>query len=294
MSKRVTTKDFIAKARAKHGDKYDYSKVDYKKAIINVTITCPKHGDFQQRPANHLTGYGCPACGGNKRVTLDEFLSRARKKHGNRYGYSNVNFKNVESIITIDCPEHGQFNQRLFNHLKGFGCPKCGWESSQKIRSHDTERFIIEAKKIHGGKYDYSQSEYTTALKKVKIICPKHGLFEQPPANHTKGVGCPFCAESGFNFEKPAIVYYLAVTSDSDETFYKIGITNKTIEQRYSLRDQKKIKILKRWYFDIGFDAKQKEQEILLKYKRYKYHGPPLLESGNTEIFVTDILNKDN
>lgn len=54
MSERLTTEEFIKKAKEKHGDKYDYSKVDYKDNRTKVCIICPKHGEFWQLPPSHL------------------------------------------------------------------------------------------------------------------------------------------------------------------------------------------------------------------------------------------------
>ena len=62
MSKRETTEEFIAEARAVHGDKYNYDKVVYKGTLKEVIITYPKHGDFQQQPHSHLIGSGCYKC----------------------------------------------------------------------------------------------------------------------------------------------------------------------------------------------------------------------------------------
>jgi hypothetical protein len=59
----MTTEEFIHKAKAVHGDKYDYSKVKYINNRIKVLIICPIHGDFEQKPSNHLQGQGCPTCG---------------------------------------------------------------------------------------------------------------------------------------------------------------------------------------------------------------------------------------
>jgi conserved hypothetical protein len=65
MSK-ITTNEIIAKAKLVHGDKYDYSKVDYSNAHTKVCIICPNHGEFWQTPNNHLRGHGCPKCKRNK------------------------------------------------------------------------------------------------------------------------------------------------------------------------------------------------------------------------------------
>lgn len=61
-NKKLTTEEFIKRAKEVHGDKYDYSKVEYKNNKTPVTIICPIHGEFQQRPSNHLNGNGCKKC----------------------------------------------------------------------------------------------------------------------------------------------------------------------------------------------------------------------------------------
>ena len=65
---KLTTEEFIAKAKAVHGDKYDYSKVEYVKSKEKVTIICLEHGEFLQTPQKHLFGQGCPICA-NKKVS---------------------------------------------------------------------------------------------------------------------------------------------------------------------------------------------------------------------------------
>jgi hypothetical protein len=197
MSKRVTTEEFIEKARAVHGDRYDYSAVHYVAAIKDVKIICLEHGEFSQRPANHLSGRGCRKCRGNAPLTHDEFITRATALHGDLYDYSGVNFSNVEDKILIRCPDHGVWHQRLFSHLKGFGCPKCGRENVAKKLGHDKERFESEARQAHGEKYDYTKVNYRNALTNVLIVCPKHREFAQKPANHVRGVGCPKCGDEG-------------------------------------------------------------------------------------------------
>lgn len=63
MAKKKTIEEFIAKAKEVHGDKYDYSKVEYVSAHGKVCIICPKHGEFWQAPTDHIRGRGCPICG---------------------------------------------------------------------------------------------------------------------------------------------------------------------------------------------------------------------------------------
>lgn len=193
MPKSVTTAGFIQRARKVHGDRYDYSKAVYVAAKSMVTIICPEHGDFEQWPANHYIGHGCSECGGNKPLTLDRFIERAQKAHRGRYDYSRVELRNVESKVEIICPDHGSFLQRPASHLKGFGCGRCGRIETAKKLSHPRERFLEDARRAHGDRYDYSQAVYVNALSKVTIVCPDHGAFRQKPANHIRDIGCPVC-----------------------------------------------------------------------------------------------------
>ena len=197
---RLTAKTFIQRAIEIHGDKYDYSKTKYIKAKEPVIITCKKHGDFTQRPQDHiLKACGCPKCKGEKVIevhsyTFNKFLELAREKYGNKYDYSKANYINYETPITIICPIHGEFSTVPRIHLQAItGCPKCGREKANKSESSNTEEFIKKASKIHFNKYNYSKVNYINNNTKVEIICPEHGSFLQIPANHLSGQGCPKC-----------------------------------------------------------------------------------------------------
>ena len=132
-----TTEEFIKKAKEVHGDKYDYSKVEYKNNHSRVCIICPEHGEFWQLPSNHLKGNGCSMCTCNKLKTNKEFISESCKIHGNKYDYSKVEYKNNHSRVCIICPEHGEFWQLPLNHLKGQGCPIC----AKLFRKKETELY---------------------------------------------------------------------------------------------------------------------------------------------------------
>lgn len=62
MTKKSTTEEFVSKARLVHGYKYDYSKVEYINSKTKVCLVCPIHGEFWQRPNDHLHGKGCRFC----------------------------------------------------------------------------------------------------------------------------------------------------------------------------------------------------------------------------------------
>lgn len=190
------TASFIKKAKAKHGDRYDYSKVDYIKSQIPVTIICKEHGPFSQKPNGHLNGQGCPVCGGTKKRTGAEFLLKAREVHGFRYDYSKAVYVNNSTKIWITCKKHGDFLQAPDAHLSGCGCPKCKAELTSIRQTLPVEEFLRRAESIHGDKYDYSQIDYVNTHTKVKIICPDHGEFWQEPYSHIiQKQGCPKCGK---------------------------------------------------------------------------------------------------
>lgn len=187
--KRLTTEEFIKKAKEIHGDRYDYSKVVYVSAKKKVCIICPEHGEFWMEPANHLSGQNCSKCAGGVSIDTEEFIKRAKRIHGDRYDYSKVKYVNAQVKICIICPIHGEFWQTPNGHLSGKNCPKCvgGVRMTQ-------DEFVKRANEVHNFKYDYSKVEYKNAKTKVCIICPEHGAFWQTPEKHIKREqGCPKC-----------------------------------------------------------------------------------------------------
>jgi len=120
-----TTKEFIEKVKKIQGDKYDYSKVDYKGTHIKVCIICPEHGEFWQKPIAHLHGYGCSKCTNNYNYTTEEWIEKANFIHKNRYNYDKVNYINNSTKVCIICPEHGEFWQTPLSHIQGKGCSHC-------------------------------------------------------------------------------------------------------------------------------------------------------------------------
>lgn len=185
---RKNKEDFIKDAIKTHGDKYNYSIIEYYGSQKKVEIICKEHGIFEQSPIKHLIGCGCPKCSGNVRFTKEEFAEKSNIKHNNKYNYSLVEYKNAHVKVKIICKKHGIFEQSPMSHLKGNGCPNCS-----KNKKLTTEQFIEKSNGKHKNKYDYSLVEYKNNSTKIKIICKKHGIFEQIPFNHLRGCGCPKC-----------------------------------------------------------------------------------------------------
>lgn len=122
-----------------------------------------------------------------KRLTFEEFISKAREVHGDKYEYSKVVYINNRTKVCIICPIHGEFWQVPSAHLCGQGCPRCA------NFNQTTEEVIQQCKETHGDKYEYTLVEYKGWNIPIKIICKEHGVFEQSPYKHKKGQGCPIC-----------------------------------------------------------------------------------------------------
>lgn len=182
----MTKNEFIAKARLKHGNKYDYSKikyVDYKTKVCIVCheidpITGKEHGEFWQTPNRHLTGRGCQACGGTKKLNNEIFIEKAKKVHGDKYDYSKVKYINGDTKVCIICPEHGEFWQSPWHHISGNGCPKCSHPVSKQeeeicehLKSSGVTEIITSCRNIINGK------ELDIYLPEYKIAIEYNGLF---------------------------------------------------------------------------------------------------------------------
>ena len=199
MPKKLTKEEFIKKANEKHGDKYDYTNVDYKGSKTKVCIICPEHGEFKQRPSDHLNGQGCPKCGqlarnDCNRSSKEDFIKKANERHGGKYDYTNVDYKGSKTKVCIICRNHGEFWQIPNSHLNGVGCPKCANEANGERCRLSKEEFIKKANEVHDGKYNYDKVEYKDTHTKVCILCKEHGEFWQVPYSHLNGNCCPKCS----------------------------------------------------------------------------------------------------
>ena len=199
MPKKLTKEEFIKRANEVHEGKYNYDKVEYENNKTKVYIICYEHGEFEQRPSEHLSGRGCPKCKGEangerKRSSKEDFIKKANEVHKCKYDYHKVKYVNNKTKICIICPYHGDFEQIPKHHLNGCGCPKCANEANGERCRWSKEEFIKKANETHRGKYNYDKVEYNGALTKVCIICPEHGEFWQLPSSHKRGIGCPKCS----------------------------------------------------------------------------------------------------
>jgi hypothetical protein len=139
--RKLTTAEWIEKAKIVHGNKYSYNSTIYTKAKESVSIVCVVHGVFIQTAQHHISGHGCPKCSNNYKYTNVEFILKANEAHKNKYTYKNCIYSNNKLKITITCSLHGDFLQAPMNHLQGQGCPTCN-----KVNTQDFIRKAISEK----------------------------------------------------------------------------------------------------------------------------------------------------
>ncbi len=280
--------EFIEKSRKVHGDRYDYSKVEYVNNRTKVCIICPIHGEFWQTPDKHLRGQNCPFCSKTRPKEWSEVYNSFIEIHGDEFDYSKVNFKNMNTKVCIIHKKCGnEFWQTPKNHLKGQDMPFIKYDKIKSKLVSNKEEFINKAKEIHNDKYDYSKVEYVNSSTKVCIICPKHGEFWQTPSNHLKGQGCPICKESilekeiveildknGFQFIRQKKFYWLKNKKSMSLDFF-LPIYNIAIECQGSQH-----------FFEYSFFQKSNPlQNVIyrdvLKFNLCKEHGIDVLYYTN-------------
>ena len=139
MPRALTRHSFIEIANSIFNGKYSYEKVNYVDYKTEVTITCPIHGDFMQRPSNHLKGHGCPQCAKNGvKPTLEAFRARFSDKMIN---LSEFEYKRATDAGKCLCECCGNvWYTTPMSLMKGSGCPRCAKERRIKKR---TKRCIL-------------------------------------------------------------------------------------------------------------------------------------------------------
>lgn len=195
--RKLNNEEFIIKAMSVHGDEFDYSKFVYIGTHTKGIIVCKTHGEFLQSPGDHLSGRGCSKCGGTRKLTKEEFISKTMLIHTNdKYIYDRFVYINSHIVGIIICKLHGEFKQTPNDHLNGSGCPECKRQTLRNYFVDSLDMFIAKANNIHNYKFYYNKFIYYNQITPGIIICKKHGEFKQTPGNHLSGQGCPICCLS--------------------------------------------------------------------------------------------------
>ena len=300
--KRRSQQEFIEESIKIHGiGTYSYEHTNFINMSTKVNIYCNVHKkEFSIIPTKHLNGQGCQLCSYKKYRSKSKikdtkyFIGKAKEVHGNLYDYTNTIYKTARDKVIIKCNCcNNEFYQIASIHLRGSGCPKCSHNRGMDKQRHTTTSFIEAGKLIHGSDISYNKTVYgINNMDKIIVTCTKCNTDSLViPSNFLMGAkpSCNCEKHYGFQDHKPGILYYLEINNGEA---YKIGITNHSVKKRYSPLEMKSIKILKQWYYESGQDAYNEEQRILKEFKEFKYIGPDVLSSGNTELFTDNVFSK--
>jgi hypothetical protein len=162
---RMTTAEFIQKSiegHSKYPNQYDYFHTLYVNARTKVKIRCiPCDTFFTQRPDLHMYGHGCKKCGRKKQsatasITTEEFITRSREIHGEKYGYDDSIVFGTVKKVTIFCRKcEIKFEQRPTHHMhQKHGCPRCNFSISKpETRFLDLIGIPLENRQVRIGKH---------------------------------------------------------------------------------------------------------------------------------------------
>ena len=256
----------------------------YKNAQTPILMRGPCGHELKRRPAGILfDGDGCRECAPNRQLSQKEAARRF-----NMQGLVVLEpYKNSSTLVLARCGRCArEWKANPSDVFGGHGCQKCG-KSLPLTQCEAADRFQI---------YGITMIEPYVGVDTPILVRGKCGHQWKPrPHNIFNGSGCPWCPKDalfGFQKNKSAILYYLRVANPFSKPVYKIGITNRTIKERFG-PDIGKIVIVEIWHFQNGIEAYEMEQDILNDHDADRYTGPDILKTGNDELFNLDVLGLD-
>lgn len=294
---------FIERSKAVFGDNaFDYSKVVYVNARTEVELICRScRLGFNKIPDLHINSKsGCPHCSRvkakleSKEKRQNVWIQKALKKYGNKYDLSKVNYVDSLTHIEIGCPVHGFVFQNPVSFINSKnGCSKCYGTQ------HTTEDALLEFRKTHGDSFEYDMSEYNGYKSNIKIKCKKHDWVIVQAGMHKRGAGCPECGKEinklyihqnyvdhiNDRFNGISSLYILKCFNET-EIFYKVGITCKSIKQRYPKnRMPYKYLVLRNISGEVDFICSlEKQLHRILRSDNKKYR-PKIAFGGKHECY---------
>ncbi len=170
--------------------------------------------------------------------TTDEIIQRFKKKHGDRYDYSLVDYTIRRNNVKIICRQHGVFEQKPYAHEYGNNCPKCGrigtTRKQTKVNRVSPEKHLSALVELHENKYDYSKVKEWLVTSKINIVCPIHGDFKMLLSAHKQGQGCPKCSMYRVNsICNNNVLYFLEVVGGiGSKRAFKVGCTSRRLKNR--------------------------------------------------------------
>lgn len=193
--KKLTTAQYLQKAKEKHGDTYDYTKTVYVNSTSKVTITCPIHGDWEANARNHISNTagkcGCPKCSG-KGLSTQEWVEKFKTVHGDKFDYSKFKYISIYEKSTIICPTHGEFSQNPHNHSQGQQCPECSKKEAWVGNSYYN---VINAEKHKTEWLNLPCNIYVIKMESAEEVFYKIGITSQEITRRFREYDVPYKIE---------------------------------------------------------------------------------------------------
>lgn len=307
--------ELLERFKQVHDFGYSYDFTNYKSTRSKIKITCAKHGEWEQRIDAHLDGRGCVYCTGTKawkpdlKKLADGYTDLAQFRLEQRNAYSLIvrngwidelcshmdrnrrdNLSKEECIsIAADCKTVSEFKEKDASAYTK--ARTNGWMrdvGGHFVSPHVSRGYWQKKERLVDLASPFDQiSKFKDEYPSAYSVAMKNGWKEDVMGHMERG--------TGFDPSKPAMLYYFRIEDEDFGIFYKIGITARSIDERYNtLFEQDKIKelLLEKWY-EIGQNALDREKLIKKTFDEYLWKGPRILRTGNTEIFTADILQLD-
>lgn len=303
---RETNESYIAKVESKFPNMLNWEGFTYpKNQHVKIIFKCKTCGEFESTPnvVLNVKIHPCRTCSSkitNKAKTGDipAFIEKCKKKYGDRYSYHKVYFKAMRENIIVTCNIHKEdfeINANNFLYSAKVGCPKCIQDKIKNTQRLTKEEYIEKCNKIHKDKYDLSEIDYQGTDRKIKVKCKTCEHVWYPSAkNFYGGSGCPICANISKNYrwnDRPTSLYIIEVF-ENEQYLYKIGITIRTLEERYSNEYEKPFKVIYTKLYETGELPHIIEQKTRSALDKYNYKGENIFKrTNNNEIFTINPLD---
>ncbi len=254
---------------------------EYKTNSTNILHKCLKCNFKWSPKPNHIKGKGkCPNCDA---ITTSKYNKIINEKHIICLDeYVNTSVKLTHQCMVCFNEWYTKPSHVIFS---GTGCPKCAAKSRPQNLPFTHKEYLSQISHLNIiclGVYVNGKTNIEHQCKVCKFI------WSPRPSNIKNGMGCPNCHNHKTNTDKyknkKTLIYYIKF----DNGIYKIGITQKGIEERFK-SDNINYEILEFEWFTDGYEAWKLEQKIIENNKSIKYNGPNFLRAGNTECFNQNI-----
>ena len=293
---------FVEEVIGIHGDKYDFSLVEYVNNKTPVKLISKEYGLLEIRPDALLAKPNYIPKGKKKTKSNDKeiFIIEAVKVYGDKDDYTETNIISSKHNIDVRCKKHDiTFNKTIGNYLSGCGCPSCSAENYRELRAIPKDEYYRRVNEKHDNKYTYTD-DYTILSGVVTFICEEHGKQRKNAGSHMNGYGCKKCNIVPIKVNKRSkegyckladgrsTMLYILKCSDENEEFYKIGKTFRKITKRYINSNMPyNIEVIYKYENSAGF-IWDLEEELHKKYKEYKYR-PRQWFAGYSEAYKLNL-----